>query len=314
MAPDGQAVPHEPDLNGGSPHGQFRKIDLAMSRPDTSGERVIRSHSGIVPIDLPELWRYRELIWTLAWRNILVRYKQTYLGVLWAVLQPFLIMAVMTIVFGRIAQMPDGGAPYPVLTYAAVLAWQFFGAALTQGSASLLSSQNLITKIYFPRLALPISAVASAAVDFFIGLGMLAALMVWFDVPFSVNLLALPLFFLLTFAAGLAGGLWLSTLSVKYRDVSHLVPFIVRFGLYASPVGFLSASLVPRFLTYEQLLWYHILNPMVAILEGFRWCVLGDAFAPLWAGLAAGTFVIFLLLTSGAYYFRSAESRFADHI
>jgi lipopolysaccharide transport system permease protein len=279
-----------------------------------SHERIIRPSKGLVPIDFPELWRYRELLCMLAWRNILVRYKQTYLGILWAVIQPFMIMVVMTIVFGKIAKMPDGGAPYAVLTFAAILPWQFFGSALTGGSGSLVSSQNLITKIYFPRLILPISAVLSGSVDFLVSLVMLAGLMVCYDVPFTLNLLALPLFFLLVFAAALSLSFWLGALSVKYRDVAHVVPFIVRFGLYASPVGFLSAGLVPGFLTHDQLIWYNTLNPMVGILEGFRWCILGADFTPLWPGLWAGTLVIAVILVSGAYFFRRVEKTFADVI
>ncbi len=277
-------------------------------------ERIIRPSHGLVPIDLAELWHYRELIWTLAWRNILVRYKQTYLGVLWAIIQPFLIMVVMTIVFGRIAGMPDGGAPYAILTFAAILPWQFFAAAFTGASNSLVNSQNLITKIYFPRLALPISAVLSGAVDFLVSLVFLGALMWHYQVPFTSNLLALPLFFALVFMAALALSFWFSALSVKYRDIAHIVPFIVRFGLYASPVGFLSSSLVPRFLSEEQLHWYYIGNPIAGILEGFRWCILGDGFAPLWGGLGWGVLVIAIILVSGAYFFRSVESTFADVI
>ena len=277
-------------------------------------ERIIRPSRGLVPIDFAELWRYRELLWMLAWRNILVRYKQTYLGVLWAVIQPFMIMVVVTVVFGKIAKMPDGGAPYPVLTFAAVLPWQFFGSTLTGASGSLVNSQSLITKIYFPRLILPISTALSGALDFLISLGMLFVLMLWFGVPFSLNLLALPLFFLLAFAASLSLSLWLSALNVKYRDVGHIVPFIVRFGLYASPVGFLATSLIPGVLSADQLIWYYTLNPMVGILEGFRWCILGDGFAPLWPGLWIGSAVITVILVAGAYFFRSVERTFADLI
>lgn len=278
-------------------------------------ERVIRPAKGVVPVNFDELWRYRELLWTLAWRNILIRYKQTYLGMLWAVIQPLLIMIVMSVVFGSMAQMPDGGAPYPVLAFAAVLPWQFFGSALSNASGSLVGSQNMISKIYFPRLALPISAVLSGSLDFLIGLVMLGGLMLWYGVPITLNLLALPLFFLLTFLAALSLGIWFGGLSVKYRDVGHLVPFIVRFGLYASPVGFMSTALVTKHVITEgQLFWYYVLNPLAGILEGYRWCILGEAFAPLWGGLLAGSLVILLVLVSGAYFFRSLEGTFADVI
>jgi lipopolysaccharide transport system permease protein len=285
-----------------------------MTKSIATEERVIKPQSGLIPIDFPELWRYRELIVVLAWRNILIRYKQTYLGILWALIQPLLVMIVMTVVFGKVARMPDGGAPYAVLAFAAILPWQFFGSVLTASSNSLVDSQSLITKIYFPRLALPISAVLGGSLDFFVSLGLLAILMIWYAVPITPNLLALPFFFLLTVLAALSLGIWLSALSVKYRDVSHIVPFIVRFGLYASPVGFMSASLVPRFLSSDQLPMYYTLNPLVGILEGFRWCILGDSFAPLWSGLWTGGFVITIILVSGAFYFRSVEATFADDI
>ena len=278
-------------------------------------ERIIRPSNGLVPVDFAELWRYRELVWTLAWRNILIRYKQTYLGLLWAVLQPLLIVVVMSIVFGRVAEMPSHGVPYPILTFAAVLPWQFFGAALTNSSGSLVGSQNMISKIYFPRLALPLSAVLSGSVDFVIGLLMLGGLMLWYQVPLTLNLLMLPVFFLLTFFAALSLGIWFGAFSVKYRDVAHIVPFIVRFGLYASPVGFVTSALVTKgVLTQDQLIWYYIGNPMVGILEGYRWCILGGAFTPMWSGVLAGSLLIGLILVCGTYYFRTAEGTFADVI
>lgn len=273
-----------------------------------SGERVIRARRGLMAIDFAELWRYRELFWQLSWRNVLIRYKQTYLGVMWAVLQPLLTMVVFTVVFGKLAKMDSKGAPFEVFNFVALLPWMFFANALTESSNSLVASQNMITKVYFPRLIIPASAVLSGVLDFLIGCGLLAGLLVWFNVPPTWHLLVLPLFFGLTFLAALATGLWFSALNVKYRDVKYVVPFIVRMGIYISPVAFLA----DKFYGMAGV-WYG-LNPLVGIIEGFRWCILGAGFEPHWDGLALGVGVVLLLLVSGVYYFRSTEKTFADII
>ena len=271
-------------------------------------DRVIRRKHGLVAIDFQELWRFRELFWLLSWRNVLIRYKQTYLGVAWAVLQPLLTMAVFTVVFGKVAGMSSGGVPFAVFNFVALLPWMFFANALTESSNSLIASQNMITKVYFPRLLIPASAVLSGVLDFLISLVMLFALMAWYHVPFTAQLLLLPVFFAATFLGAMAAGLWFSALNVKYRDVKYIVPFIVRLGIYVSPVGFMSEKF------YHWLGISYGLNPLVGLIDGFRWCILGGAFEPYWPGFWLGQAVVVLLLVSGAFYFRSTEKTFADII
>lgn len=285
---------------------------MSESRP--TEERVIKPRSGLIPIDFPELWRYRELLWMLAWRNILIRYKQTYIGIAWAVIQPLLIVVVFSMIFGKLAKLPDGGAAYPVLTLAAVLPWQFFANALSESSNSLVASQAMISKIYFPRLLIPLSSVLSGTLDFLVSIGLLGIVMLWYQVPFTANLLLLPFFFIVAFGAALAVGVWFSALNVKYRDVKYVVPFIVRMGLYISPVGFLTSSLIPNLIKPDQLLWYYCLNPMAGVIDGFRWAILGQSFAPLWTGFWLSVGVIPIILIPGLYYFRSTEKTFADVI
>jgi lipopolysaccharide transport system permease protein len=271
-----------------------------------TAERIIRPRRGLAHINFAELWRARELFVFLAWRDILVRYKQTYLGILWAVLQPVLTMSVLAFVFGRLAKFPSNGAPYIVLILAGLLPWQFFANSLSESSNSVVSSGQIISKIYFPRLIIPTSAALSGIVDFLIASALLAILMVWHGVPPRPQLLLLPLFFGLAFLAALAGGIWLSALNVKYRDVKYVVPFFTRIGLYLSPVGFLS-NIVP-----EQWRFWYSLNPMVGVIDGFRWCIFGDAFAPYWPGIWLAFGLGVLLLGTGLVYFRSTEKTFAD--
>ena len=275
------------------------------------GERreiVIRAKHSLVAIDFAELWRYRELFGYLAWRDILVRYKQTAIGVLWAIIQPIATMIIFTIVFGHIANLPSGGAPYAVMTFAAILPWQFFANAMSQSSQSVVGAQNMVQKVYFPRLIIPFSATLSGVMDFLISLVLLFLLMAWYGVPAQWNLLLLPLFSICALAAALSVGMWLSALNVKYRDVKYVVPFIVSTGLYVSPVGFMS-SVVP-----EQWRFWYNLNPMVGVIDGFRWAILGPEFEPYWPGFTLGMGVVALLLVSGLYYFRGAEKTFADII
>ncbi len=272
-------------------------------------ERVIKPRNGLAAINFPELWRYRELFWQLAWRNVLIRYKQTMLGITWALLQPLLTMLVFTVVFGYLAKLPSNGAPYAVLTLAALVPWQFFSNAMSESSNSLVASQGMITKIYFPRAIIPASAVLSGMIDFLISLVLLVGLMLWYQVPFTLRLLALPLFSILAFLAAFGIGLWLSALNVKYRDVKYVVPFLTRIGLYVTPVGF-AVSVVPE----KYLFWFYTLNPLVGIVEGFRWCILGGNFEPLWSGVISSSLLILILLISGAYYFRTTERTFADVI
>ena len=255
-----------------------------------------------------DLWRYRELFYFLAWRDILVRYKQTAIGIAWAVLRPVLTMAVFTVVFGKLGKFPSEGVPYPILVYAAMLPWQFFASSLADASASLVGNANLISKVYFPRLIVPASAVITSFVDFLIAGAILVVLMAWYGFWPDWRLLLLPFFVLLAFAAAMGAGLWLTALNVKYRDFRFVVPFIVQFGLYVSPVGF-SSTVVP-----EQWRLIYSLNPMVGVIEGFRWTLLGGRGALSAGGLALSIVVVAGVLASGIRYFRKTERSFADVI
>ena len=255
-----------------------------------------------------DLWRYRELFYFLAWRDILVRYKQTVIGIAWALIRPFLTMIVFTIVFGKLAKLPSGGAPYPILVFAAMLPWQFFASALAECSNSLITNSNLISKVYFPRLIVPSSAVIVSFVDFLISGMILLALMIWFNFVPDWRIVTLPLFILLAFAAAMGAGLWLAALNVKYRDFRYIVPFIVQFGLYISPVGF-SSSIVP-----PQWRLLYSLNPMVGVIDGFRWAILGGEAQLYWPGFLLSTALVAILLLSGIWYFRQTERTFADVI
>jgi lipopolysaccharide transport system permease protein len=253
-----------------------------------------------------DLWRYRELFLFLAWRDILVRYKQTVFGVLWAVLRPFLTMVVFTIVFSKIAKMPSGGVPYPILVYAAMLPWQFFSTAFSESSNSLIGNANLLTKVYFPRIIMPTSTVIVALVDFFIAFVILVVLMVIYRYAPNWQILTLPVFILLVFLTAMGAGLYISALNVKYRDFRYVVPFIVQFGLYISPVGF-SSDVVP-----EKWRLLYAVNPMVGVIDGLRWAVLGQPLHMtsfvLSVGVSVGLFIF------GLWYFRKTERTFADVI
>jgi lipopolysaccharide transport system permease protein len=275
-------------------------------------ERVIRPQRGLIGVNFAELWRYRELFGFLAWRDVLIRYKQTYLGVAWAVLQPFLTTVVFVLVFEQLGKFDSKGASYAVMTFAAMLPWQFFANALSESSNSIVASSNMISKIYFPRLIIPASAVLSGVVDFLIGLVILFLLMIWFGVKFQLHLLLLPFFLFVAFAAAFAAGIWLSALNVKYRDVKYIVPFFTRMGLYVSPVGFLSTLILDKF--GPEVFFAYSLNPMVGVIDGFRWCVLGGSFEPYWPGVCASFAVVAILAVTGVVYFRSTEKTFADVI
>ena len=271
-------------------------------------ERIIRPKTGFVPINFGEIWRYRELFWFLALRDILVRYKQTVIGIAWAVIQPILIMLVFTVIFGKLAKLPSDGIPYPILTFVAVLPWNFFSNALTQSSNSLVAGTALISKVYFPRLIIPTSSVISGIIDFGISFVILVGLMVWYKIKITFTIFLLPLFLLLAVVTALGAGYWLSALNVRYRDVKYAVPFFVRMGLYISPVGFLS-SVVP-----ERYQLFYSLNPMVGVIDGFRWCLLGGKIVPYWPGLFLSVFLAICLFVSGLFYFKKAERAFADVI
>ncbi len=253
-----------------------------------------------------DIWRFRELFFFLAWRDILVRYKQTAIGIVWSVLRPLATMAVFTIVFGRLAKLPSNGVPYPIMVYAAMLPWQFFSNSLTESSNSLIDNSNLLTKVYFPRLIVPASSVIVSLVDFFISCVILGGLMIWYRFVLDVKIFLLPAFILMALIASFGAGLWLSALNVKYRDFRYVVPFLVQFGLYISPVGF-SSAIVP-----EEWRFLYFLNPMVGVIDGFRWTLLGDAFPVDWPGLFLSTVLVALIFIGGLLYFRRMERIFAD--
>jgi lipopolysaccharide transport system permease protein len=256
-----------------------------------------------------DLWRYRELFYFLAWRDIRVRYKQTVIGIGWALVRPVLTVVVFTIVFSRLAKLPTpGAAPYPLLVMAAMLPWQFFSTALGESSNSLIGNANLISKIYFPRLLVPAGAVITSFVDFLITFGATAGLMLWFGCVPDWRIVALPVFVLLAFGAAFGLGLWFAALNVEYRDVRFIIPFVIQFGLYISPVGF-DTSLVPA----RWRFWY-ALNPMVGVIDGFRWSLLRGQTALWWPGVASAIVVAIVVCATSIRYFRSVEKSFADVI
>lgn len=258
-----------------------------------------------------DLWRYRELFYFLAWRDILVRYKQTVIGLAWALIRPFLTMVVFTVVFGQLAKLPSEGAPYPILVFSAMLPWQFFSNALSECSNSLISNANLISKVYFPRLIVPASAVIVSFVDFMVSGMILLGLMAYYNFVPSWRILTLPLFIGIAFAASMGVGLWFAALNVKYRDFRYIVPFIVQFGLYISPVGFSSSVVYERF---PQWVWIYSLNPMVGVIDGFRWAILGGNSNLYLPGFTLSLGLVALLFVSGVWYFRKVERTFADVI
>jgi lipopolysaccharide transport system permease protein len=268
-------------------------------------EVIIQPAHGWIPIDLHEVWEYRELLYFLAWRDIKIRYKQTMIGAGWAIIQPFLMMVVFSLFFGHLAKVPSDGIPYPIFVYCALLPWQLFAHALGESSNSLVANERLITKVYFPRLVIPIAAVCGGLVDFAISFVVLLGLMTYYGVVPGVAIVTLPLFVLLAVLTALAVGLWLSALNVQYRDVRYTLGFLTQFWLFATPVAYPS-SLVPA--SWRPL---YGLNPMAGVVEGFRWALLGKAQGP-GPLLAVSVTVLILVLIGGALYFARMEDRFAD--
>lgn len=276
---------------------------------DTTQHELIIEAGGTEKQYWKDLWNYRELFYFLAWRDILVRYKQTVIGISWSVIRPLLTMIVLTIVFGRIAKLPsDGDVPYPIMVFAAMLPWQFFANSLSETSNSLITNANMLSKVYFPRIIVPSSAVIVGLVDFVISLGIFVALMVWYQFIPDWKILMLPLFLLLALLTSLGAGLWLAALNVKYRDFRYIVPFIVQFGLYISPVGF-SSSVVP-----ENWRLLYSINPMVGVIDGFRWAVLGGDVQLYWPGFILSVVLTLFIFYFGLRYFRKTERTFADII
>ncbi len=274
-------------------------------------EIVIQPTHGWASLQLRAVWQYRELLFFLVWRDVKVRYKQTVLGVLWIVLQPVITMVVFSLLFGNLLGVPSGEAPYPIFAYAALLPWNYFAGALNRSSTSLVGNATLITKVYFPRLIIPISGTVSGLVDFFVAFWVLIGLMLYYGVAPTWSILFLPGFLLLAAVTALGFGLWLAALNVRYRDVNYLVPFLVQIWMYVTPVIY-STTLIP-----ERYRWLLALNPMTGVVEGFRWALLGEQLAdaqPPGVLLLASVLLSLLVLVSGAIFFRRTERTFADII
>ncbi len=306
-------------------HDASTKTDLATGKGPQGGEGrwgksaalnltqtaappviVIKPSRGWVSLQLRDLWEYRELLYFLTWRDIKVRYKQTVLGAAWAIIQPFFTMVVFSLFFGRLAGVPSDGLPYPIFSYAALLPWNYFAASLSGAGESLVGSANVIRKVYFPRLVIPLGSVLSGLVDFAIAFAVLLGMMVYFGVRPTVGILLLPLFLLLALVTALAVGLWLSALNVRYRDVRYTLPFLTQFWMFATPVAYPSSLLAEPWRTLYGL------NPMVGVVEGFRWALLGTQ--PPGAMIGVSAAVAVALLVGGAFYFRRVERTFADVI
>jgi lipopolysaccharide transport system permease protein len=278
-----------------------------MERQDTS-ITIIRPENNWLALNLADLWRYRELVYFMAWRDIVVRYKQTLLGAGWAILRPFLTMVVFSIFFGELAKVPSEGVPYPIFTYTALLPWELFATALSVASRSLVQNSHMITKVYFPRLILPLAAILAGVVDFLIAFVILIVMMAYYGIVPTSAVWTLPLFLLLTLITSLGVGLWLSALNVLYRDVGYVTPFLTQFWLFITPIAY-GASLVP-----EQWRFLYALNPMVGVVNGFRWALLGIQTAAPDSQLIMSVVVSLILLVSGLFYFRRMERLFADMV
>jgi len=266
---------------------------------------IVKPSKGWISLKLDELWEYRELLYFLTWRDIKVRYKQTVLGAAWAIIQPFFTMVVFSLFFGKLAKVPSDGIPYPIFAYAALVPWTFFASGLNQSANSLVGDANLIKKVYFPRLAIPISIVIAGVVDFVLAFIVLLGMMVFYGIFPTLNIIWLPFLLLLTFVTSLGTGLWLAALNVQFRDVRYTVPFLTQFWLFASPIAY------PSSLLSEPWRTLYGINPMVGVVEGFRWALLGTDTAP-GPIMIVSSLVALALLIGGAYYFRRLEKSFAD--
>ena len=266
---------------------------------------VVKPSKGWISLNLDELWEYRELLYFLTWRNIKVRYKQTVLGAAWAIIQPFFTMVVFSLFFGKLAKVPSDGIPYPIFAYAALVPWMFFANGLNQSSDSLVGSADLIKKVYFPRLIVPISSVISGVIDFVLAFVVLVGMMLFYGIYPTANTIWLPFLLLLAFVTSLGVGLWLSALNVQFRDVRHTVPFLTQFWLFATPIAY------PSSLLSEP--WHTLfgINPMVGVVEGFRWALLGTETAP-GPIIIVSSLVALVLLVGGVFFFRRMEKTFAD--
>ncbi len=279
-----------------------------MTTSVNTGPVILEPRRSFSMSELTDLWRYRELLFFLTWRDIKVRYQQTLLGAAWAILQPVLTMVVFSLIFGNFAKLPSDGIPYPIFTLTALLPWQLFSGALSNASNSLVGNQNLITKVYFPRLVVPISAVLATLVDFAISFLVLIGMMIYYQIPLTERMWTLPAYLLLAMATALGVSLWLSAMNVQYRDVRYAIPFLVQFWMYATPVAY-SISIIPENLRAI----YSAINPMTGVVEGFRWALLGTTSMDINLVLFSAA-VVGVILISGILYFRRMEDSFADII
>lgn len=278
------------------------------SRFDSGRVTVIRPTRGVSSLDLHELWDYRELLYYLVWRDVKIRYKQTGIGVAWALLQPFLTMIIFTVVFGHFAQLPTNGVPYPILTYSALLPWMLFTSALSNATTSIVSNQGLVTKVYFPRLMIPMAPVFGALIDFAIAFVILIGLMVWYGYAPTIWVFTLPAFILLALLTALAVGLWLSALNVRYRDVQYAIPFLIQIWFFATPIAY-SALVFPT-----DIRPFLGLNPLAGVVQGFRWALLGQQAGQVGHLMLVSAVIVVLLLVGGLLFFRRQEKSFADVI
>lgn len=282
------------------------ETSLTQSDPDTI---ILRPSRGWSALNLADLWRYRELIFFLTWRDLKVRYKQTVLGVAWAVIRPVITMVIYSLIFGNLAQLDSEGVPYSIFTYVALLPWQLFSKAMNDAGRSMVSNRNMVTKIYFPRLVIPVSTILSGLVDFLIAFVILIGMMIYFQVPITLNVLYLPLFLLLALVTALGVGLWFSALNVYYRDVGYVLPFLTEVWKYITPVAYSAQYITGK--------WQFIyaLNPMAGVVQGFRWALLGTTLdASALTTISISAFVAVVVLISGLFYFRRMERSFADMV
>jgi lipopolysaccharide transport system permease protein len=271
----------------------------------TIDEIVIEPPRGWFSLRLDELWNFRELLFFFIWRDITVRYKQTILGVAWAIIQPLLTMVVFSVIFGKLAKLPSDGIPYPIFSYTALLPWQLFSSAIGNASSSLVSNQNMITKTYFPRLILPMSSVLSGLVDFIIAFFILLGMMFFYKITFTLRILLLPAFTLLALITAMAAGMWLSAINVRYRDIKYVTPFLIQLWLYSTPIAY-SISIIP-----EKWRILYGLNPMSSVVDGFRWAILGQSYS-LGPMIIVSIVTVLVFFLSGLVYFQHMEQSFAD--
>ncbi|MCS7082979.1 MAG: ABC transporter permease [Bacteroidota bacterium] len=277
-----------------------------MEKPSNQPAIIIRPRKGWWDLDWRELWEYRELLYFFVWRDIKVRYKQTALGVAWAIIQPFMTMVVFSLFFGLLAKIPSNGLPYPVFYYSALLPWMYFSNSLSYASSIVVQHRSMITKVYFPRIILPISSVLVGIVDFLIAFSILLAMMALYNIQINLKIMLIPLFLLLSLLTALSVGIWFAALNAIYRDIQYIVPFIIQFWMFASPVAYPS-SIVP-----EKWQWLYGLNPMAGVIEGFRWVITGQGHLP--DLLPVSILVVFILLMGGLIYFQKLEGKIADWV